>query len=165
MVVVSKKPVTQVQDLTRPSALAKEIATLIDEIGAMLPSVEATQKQIKTLQNQLQPYADRMKALVTLISGLEDHAADETFKLEGAAFIADVGKRCVVRTVINPALAVKLMNKVEKGVGWGVVTVPLGKLDLHLSPAEKNRVLTVARGDRSVTIAKKATANVPGGII
>ena len=157
MVIVLKKSIAQVQDPAGPSATpANQIATLIDEIGAMLPSVQATQKQIKALQNRLQPYAEKMKALVALISGMDDHAADETFKLDGTTFTADIGKRCIVRTVTNPALAVKLLNKVEKGVGWGVVTVPLGKLDLYLSPAEKSRVLTVARGDRSVTIAKKS---------
>jgi hypothetical protein len=69
-------------------------------------------------------------------------------------------RRCIVRTVVNPARAVKLLNKAEKGAAWKVITVPLGKLDQYLTPAEKAQVLKIDRGDRFVSISKK-TAGVP----
>src|ERR1019366_8468759 len=89
---------------------ADEIATLIDDIGNMLPAVRARQKRIKALQNALQPYADKMKALTALVSAIESHEADETFRREGELFTAMIGKRCVVRTVTDPALAITLLN-------------------------------------------------------
>ena len=94
-------------------ATADEIATLIDAIGDMLPVVRARQKRIKVLQNALQPYADKMKALTALVNAIEGHGADETFAQEGVLFTVVVGKRCVVRTVADPALAIALLNKAQ----------------------------------------------------
>ena len=138
------------------SKKAHEIAALIDEIGAMLPEVEAKQKTIKAYQKELQPYTEKMKALMALVSAIASYGPDETFELHGAAFTAAIGKRYVVRTVTNPQLAIKLLNKAKKGIGWQVVTVPLGKLDAYLTPEDKAQVIKVDRGERSITIAKKA---------
>jgi hypothetical protein len=134
---------------------ADEIATLIDDIGSMLPAVRARQKKIKALQNQLQPYADKMKTLTALVSAIEGHEADETFRRDGELFAAMIGKRCVVRTVTDPALAIKLLNKAEKGVAWRVITVALGKLDTYLTLEQRAQVITVDRGERPVVIVKK----------
>jgi hypothetical protein len=132
-----------------------EIAALIDEIGAMLPEAEAKQKMIKALQKQLQPYADKMKALTALVSALEGHGPNETFEVPGVLFTAAVGKRYVIRTVTNPRLAIKLLNKAEKEIAWKVITVPLGKLDTYLTPGQKTQVIKVDRGERPIVIVKK----------
>jgi hypothetical protein len=132
-----------------------EIATLIDEIGAMLPGAQARQKKIKALHQELLLYAEKMKALAVRVSAIAGHEADETFRHEGEVFAATIGKRCVVRTVIDPALAIKLLNKAEKGVAWRIISVPLGKLDAYLTPGEKAQVIRVDRGERSVMIVKK----------
>jgi predicted PilT family ATPase len=92
----------------------KEIAALIDEIGAMQPEVEAKQKMIKNLQNELVPYTDNMKALTILVSAIEERDPDEIFDQEGALFVATVGRKVTVRTVSDPELAIKLLNKAEK---------------------------------------------------
>jgi hypothetical protein len=134
---------------------ADEIATLIDDIGSMLPAVRARQKKIKTLQHQLQPYLDKMKTLTALVSAIEGHEADGTFQREGELFAAVIGKRCVVRTVTDPALAIKLLNQAEKDVAWRIISIPLGKLDAYLTPGEKARVIKVDRGERSVVIIMK----------
>jgi hypothetical protein len=134
---------------------ADEIATLIDDIGNMLPRVRARQRKIKALQNALQPYADKMKTLTALVSAIEGHEADDTFRRDGELFAAVIGKRCVVRTVSDPALAIQLLNKAEKGVAWRIISIPLSKLDAYLSPGEKARVIKVDRGERSVVIIKK----------
>ncbi len=165
MVVTRNKSIGNVQDIGLVqdavglgATPANHIAKLIDEIGAMLPAVEFKQTQIRALAKELAPYAEKMKALVALVSGIEGHAADETFKLQGAAFAAVIGKRCTVRTVTDPKLAVKLLNKVDKGLAWAIITVPLGKVDQYLRPTEKLQVLTVDRGDRPVTIIKKVAS-------
>jgi hypothetical protein len=134
------------------STTANAVAMLIDEIGAMLPDVEAKQQKIKMLQKDLLSYGEKMRALVSLISAIDGYAADETFALEGVVFAAEVGKRCLMRTVSDPHLAIKLLNKAEKGIAWKIITVPLGKIDLFLNPSEKDRILKIDRGERPLTI-------------
>ena len=90
-----------------------------------------------------------------MVSALEGHGPDETFEVKGELFTAAVGKRYMVRTVINPQLAIKLLNKVNKGIAWKVITVPLGKLDAFLTPDQKAQVIKVDRGERSIVIGKK----------
>jgi hypothetical protein len=155
-IIILKKPTPK---LPAPAPVggttADEIAALIDAIGAMLPAVEARQTTIKALLKELQPYAEKMKALTALVSAIEGRGADETFHYEGTQFNALVGKRCVVRAVTDPALAIKLLNRAEKGVAWKLISVPLGKLDAFLTPKERARVIKVDRGERSVVIVKK----------
>jgi hypothetical protein len=136
---------------------AHDIAALIDEIGGMLPIAETKQQMIKALQKDLLPYTEKMRTLTTLLSEIEGRDPDETFQCDGTVFTAMVGKRYVVRTVVNSKLAIKLLNRCGKGVGWNVITVPLGKLDTYLDPEEKAHVIKVDRGERSVAIIKKAT--------
>jgi len=138
------------------SKKADEITKLIDEIGAMLPEVEAKQKIIKAYQKELQPSTEKMRALTALVSALEGRGPDETFELHGDLFTAAVGKRYIVRTVANPQLAIKLLNKAGKGIGWSLITVPLGKLDVFLTPDQKAEVIKIDRGERPITIVKKA---------
>jgi hypothetical protein len=139
--------------------ISDKTATLIDEIGAMLPVVEAKQRMIKALQAEQQPYTDRMKALTVLLSAIEGPGPDETFRYQGSQFIALAGKRCIVRRVSNPALAIELLNEAQEGIAWQVISVPLGKLDAYLTPEQRAQVITVDRGDRPVTIAKKPGHN------
>ena len=138
-----------------PTLMSDTLADLIDDIGAMLPAVEAKQKMIKALQGELQPYADKMKVLTALLNAIDGPSPDHTFRYQGTQFIAMVGKGGVVRRVTNPALAIKLPNRVEKGIAWQVITVPLGKLDAYLTPEERSQVVTVDRGERTVLIVKK----------
>jgi len=49
------------------------------------------------------------------------------------------------------------LNKIEKGTAWKMITVPSGKLDKYLRPAEKAQVLKIDRGDRFVSISKKTS--------
>ena len=156
MTILLKKPQVKLQEPVEASAgNVDEIAALIDDIGSMLSTVEAKQKMIKALQAELQPYTEKMKALTALVSAIGEHGADDTFQDEGTQFRALVGKRCIARRVTDPALAIKLLNKAEKGVAWKIVSVPLGKLDAYLTPEEKAQVITLDRGERSVVVAKK----------
>ena len=133
-----------------------EIATLIDDIGSMLPAVRARQKRIKALQDALQPYSDKMKVLTALLNAIDGPSPDHTFRYQGTQVIAMVGKRGVVRRVTNPGLAIKLLNRAEKGIAWQVISVPL---DAYLTPEQRAQVITVDRGDRPVTIAEKPANN------
>lgn len=153
--IILKKSKNHAQVPGGAGSTTTEIAALIDEIGAMLPEIEARQKVIKALQKELQPYAEKMKTLEAMVSAIEGYGADETFEQTGAVFAAMVGKRHVVRTVFDPQLAIKMLNKVEKGIAWKVISVPLGKLDAYLTPMQKEQVITVSRGERSVVIVKK----------
>jgi hypothetical protein len=76
-----------------------------------------------------------MKALTALLSTLPDAGANDSFQYAGKHFVA--GKRCMVRKVINPALA------------------PLGKLDAYLSPEQRDQVIEVDPGDGTVTVTEK----------
>ena len=156
MTVVMKQMKCKPQEMPTACLTAwDEISALIDDIGTMLPAVEAKQKMIKALQGELQPYVDQMRALTALLNAIEGPEADDTFQYQGTQFIAMVGKRGVVRRVTNPALAIKLLNKVEKGIAWQVISVPLGKLNAYLTPEQRAQVIAVDRGDRPVTIAEK----------
>jgi hypothetical protein len=55
-----------------------------------------------------------MKALTILVSAIEERDPDEIFDQEGALFVATVGRKVTVRTVSDPELAIKLLNKAEK---------------------------------------------------
>ena len=110
---------------------------------------------IKSLQKELQALCREDEGAYRLVSALEGHGPDETFELKGELFTAAVGKRYMVRTVINPQLAIKLLNKANKGIAWKVITVPLGKLDAFLTPEQKAQVIKVDRGERPVVIGKK----------
>jgi hypothetical protein len=131
------------------------ISALIDEIGAMLPAATARHKRIKELQAEQQPYTEKMKALTALLSALPGAAPDQPLSYEGKHFVASAGKRCMVRRVANPQLAIQLLNKVRKGVAWEVVYIPLGKLDAFLNPEQRAQVIDVEYGDRTVTITER----------
>ena len=66
----------------------------------------------------------------------------------------------MVRTVINPQLAIKLLNKAKKEIGWKLITVPLGKLAAFLTPDQKAQVIKVDRGERPIVIGKKPSHEV-----
>jgi hypothetical protein len=157
MAIILKKPMGNPHGPAEAGCKStKQIAALIDEVGAMQIEAEAKRERVKELQRELAPYIEKMRALTVLVSAIEGHDPDEIFDQEGALFVATVGRKVTVRTVSDPELAIKLLNKAEKGVAWKVISVPLGKLDAYLTPHGKAQVIRVDRGDRSVVIVKEA---------
>jgi hypothetical protein len=154
MTIVLKKP-TPVQQVEEVSTTPDDVAALIDELGEMLPETQKTLAKMKELEKSLAPYKEKLKSLIALVTAAEGRDPDETFEQAGEKFVAAVGKQVNVRTVTDAQLAVKLLNKAEKGIGWKLISVPLGKLDQYLTPEERTQVLKVDRGERSVTITKK----------
>ena len=135
--------------------MPRDIAALIDEIGALLPAAEKVQKQIRLLQASLKPVQEKLKELTRLVTADQHHAPDQTFTVVGGEFQAVVGKRARVRAVTDVKRAIDLLNAAKTDLAYEVVTVPLGKLDSYLTPEQAAEVLEVSWGDRSVTVMKK----------
>ena len=135
--------------------MPRDVAALIDEIGALLPAAEKAQKQIRMLQASLKPVQERFKELTRLMTADQHHAPDQTFTVMGKEFQAVLGKRARVRAVTDVKRAIELLNAAKTDLAYEVVTVPLGKLDSYLTPEQAAEVLEVSWGDRSVTVMKK----------
>ena len=135
--------------------MPRDIAALIDEIGALLPAAEKAQKQIRILQASLKPMQERFKELTRLVTAGQHRAPDQTFSVEGKEFQANIGKRSRVRVVRDVKRAIELLNAVKTNLAYEVASVPLGKLDSYLTPEQAAEVLEVSWGDRSVTVMKK----------
>ena len=135
-----------------------DIATLVDEIGSLLPAAEKAQKRLKMLQASLNPVREKIKTLTTLVTADPHHAPHETFTVEGQQFRATVGKRTKLRAVRNIKRAIELLNATKEDLAYEVVTVPLRKLDSYLTPEQASEVLELGWGDRSVSIMRKVAA-------
>jgi hypothetical protein len=118
----------------------------------MQDEAEKVAAQIKVLQAQLQPYADRLKALSKLVS--QDAAAagigpDQAFTAATSKFMLKVGKAGSVRTVINMPL---VMTFLGPDLFFAKCTIALATLDQHLSHEQKQQVLKIERVRRKVAI-------------
>jgi hypothetical protein len=135
-----------------PVTLPPEVHALVEEIGAAQDLADVTAKRIKVLQAELKIHTTKMRKLAELIAqhalscGISD---DEELSAVSKNFMVKAGKAVVVRHVSDPGLIMEMMGQalfLEK------CTIGLGIVDQYLSPEQRQQVLTIERGPRSVAI-------------
>lgn len=158
MAIVLKKkipvPITQIPEVAPALVqdVPDDIVALIDKLALMQRDYDQSVARIKAEAAKLQPYKETMKALMALVTDYEGKEPGAGFELDGTLGTAKMSKRYKVRTVAQPEAAVKLLNKVKKGLGWELISIPLGKLDAYLTPAECAEVIASKDGERTVEI-------------
>lgn len=91
--------------------------------------------------------------LAPITSHLEEDmklAVDQTVELRGASSVLEIGKCRKVRSLINPVEALNRLESVRIGLGWESMTIPLKVLDAQLRESEKEDLIEVEYGVRSV---------------
>jgi histidinol phosphatase-like PHP family hydrolase len=155
--VLTKKKVVATKPVFETST-PRDIVELLDEVGAMQEKALFAAAQIKLLQAELKPYAEKAKQLADMVS---KHAIaaeindDNEFLENSEGFVLKVGKAGTLRTVANVELAMKRMGK---KAFFEKVTLGLGIIDQYLTPEEKKDVVKTERIVRSITVLRRDPA-------
>ena len=148
-VVKLKKPAEAVVPVAAPATTPNEIAALIEELGGMQLEAAKVAAKIAELGKQLAPYKEKLKQLAALVTEQEGRAPEEEFTQESASFIATVGKRTKVRTVVDKLAILKAMGE-DRFIECA--NFLMKDIDAYLTVEERKKALTVSWGDRSVKI-------------
>lgn len=128
-----------------------DFAHLIDEVGALQDEATPILQQIKELTAQLVPFKERLAVLQDYVDELPVDP-DLKFHELGDEYLVEAGVKKVCREV-------KDLEAVRQAMGdevfMQVAKVTLKDIDAYLTPVEKEPLLEVTRGSRSVKVVKR----------
>lgn len=140
--------------LKKPAASAakelSEVEMLIDLVGSQHTDAAKLKKKIKDLQAELKKFSDNEAKLQKLVDDLPNDA-DDQFVLRGASFRAEIGVKGSSRS-ISDMMAVRDM--LGDKTFMELAKVNLKDIDNYLTLPQREKVLAVARTQRSISIEK-----------
>jgi hypothetical protein len=121
----------------------------IDELAELKLKVEALQAQVKEATKLYE------KALTPVLAFVATKATpDQGLQLSGVKMLLEFGKQRAVRKLLSPVEALLKLEKVEKGLGYSHISIPVSVLDKYLRPAELEGLFETEYGARSVSVTK-----------
>jgi hypothetical protein len=153
------------QKLAKPCAPAlSELATQIDEVGALAAKIEKLEAKIyaktKALQEKLtalqEQYEIKLEELTAQANELLDGAdPDKCFVELGMHYRAKVSRQGSLRVVEDMKLLKKLFDAINPELFWQKARVRIKDCDEYLTPVEREAVLEIERTPRKVVVVKR----------
>lgn len=140
--ILLKKPATE--------KAFSEVELLLDLVGSHAADKAKLEKKVKDLQAEMKKYTDNEKKLQKLIDELPN-GDDEEFVLRGAAYRAEVGAKGQSRSISD-------LHAVRDMLGddtfMELAKVNLKDIDNYLTLPQREKVLSISRTQRSISIEK-----------
>lgn len=143
---------------TETASNVSEIATLIDEVGALQGDVAKTVAKVKALTETLKPFNEKFKRLEKLINAMDQYEADAEFVEVGTRFEVKAGVREKNRSI-------KDLKALKKKLGdttfMEVAKVTLKDIDKYVSESEQDKlgIIERTRGNRSIEVRAVTSAD------
>ncbi len=99
-------------------------------------------KKLAKAMDKLKPYLEKISGLEKQFSDAVDESAEaaDEFTLEGVKFNIDYTAKGMAREITNKGAALKMLEKVKKGLAMELAKIGLGDLDKYLTPDQLKKV-------------------------
>lgn len=110
-------------------------ATLVDEYVLLTRKLEKAQAKLK-------PYLEKISAMENQFSEAVEESAEaaDEFTLQGVKFDIEYTAKGMARDITNKSAALKMLEKVKKGLAMELAKIGLGDLDKYLTPDQLAKV-------------------------
>ncbi len=108
---------------------------LVDEYVALGAKLAKAQEKLK-------PYLDKLASLDKQFSDAVEESAEaaDEFTLEGVKYKIEYTAKGMARDITNKSVALKMLEKVKKGLAMELAKIGLGDLDKYLTPDQLEKV-------------------------
>jgi hypothetical protein len=126
--------------------LTKAMVDNLASLKLRVDKLKAELKQAETVyERELKPVAEYVNS---------EAKPEQSLNLTGVTMLMEFGKQREVRKLVSPVEALLKLEKVEKGLGYANISIPIGVLDKYLRPGEEEGLFTSEYGARSVKVTK-----------
>ena len=155
--VTSKAVAKKATAKKKTSAKKKANNTQVHEEAILTAATELEDlyKKQAALKKKMTPIAAAIKEQEEIIqhSSNELYGADDKVTIEGDELAVVLGARGKSTLVTDLVAALKMLDKVKKGLSTEIISLPIGKLKEYLNPIELDQVTeTIQEGKRSIKI-------------
>jgi hypothetical protein len=119
----------------------------VDQLAALELRVEALKEELKTAETVYK------KALAPILEYVNASIEPEQgMNLTGKTAIIEFGRQRAVRKLLDPIKALLKLERVEPGLGYKHISIPIAVLDKYLRPAEAEDLYGLEYGARNVKV-------------